>query len=59
MVNVIKDERIWEVTDTYLNDDCDHLFYPANYHGCRLLDEDHNKCTYENCPLPKYMIDKP
>ena len=49
MVNVISDQRTWEVVHTFKNDECPHLYYPANYHGCRLLPIDKDYCTLENC----------
>ena len=50
MVEIIKDSRTWVVCLEFEKDNCPHLFYPANYHGCRLLPEDDNECTLENCP---------
>ena len=34
MVNVIYDKRKWRIVVD--NEDCPHLFYPANIHGCKL-----------------------
>ena len=54
MVNLIKDEREWEVVLVFRNDFCPHLYYPANYYGCRLLEKTNNDyCTLENCPHKK------
>ena len=53
MVNVIKDNRSWTVTHEFKNIDCPFLYYPANYHGCKLLLQGEGRCTLENCPSPK------
>ena len=50
MVDVIKDERNWLVNLTFIKDDCPFLRYPANYHGCYLLENGEKPCTLENCP---------
>ena len=50
MVKVTYDPREWEVELIFKNKDCPHLYYPANYHGCRLLHEDSCECNLEDCP---------
>lgn len=49
MVTIIQDKRKWQVVHEYTNEYCPHLYYPANYHGCRLLPMDNDSCTLENC----------
>jgi len=38
MVHVFKDKRDWSVNLILPKDECPYLHYPANYHGCELLD---------------------
>ena len=50
-MNIIKDDREWTVKLLLLNMACPFLYYPANYHGCKLLlglEDDY--CKLENCP---------
>jgi len=47
MVNVIYDKRKWHIEIG--NEDCPHLFYPANIHGCRTSKFGEGLCTLENC----------
>lgn len=49
-----KDDRIWEVTLKFASDKCPHLFYPANLHACKLLDNvnaPNIRCRLEICPM--------
>jgi len=50
MVNVIYDKRKWRIRLEMDNENCPHLFYPANLHGCRLSKFEEGECTLENCP---------
>ena len=59
MVNVIKDERQWKVVHEFDNGTCPFLYYPANYHGCKLLDEQDNLSTLENCPRKREVETMP
>ena len=50
MVDVKKDNRKWTVKLTHKNTECPHLYYPANYHGCRASrSSDDDECVKENC----------
>ena len=56
MVDVIKDGRKWMIQVNVNNEDCPYLYYPANYHGCKLVpdynhDDEKGHCSWENCPL--------
>lgn len=56
MVDVIKDSRQWRIQVDLPNEDCPYLYYPANYHGCKLVpdvlhDDEKGYCTLENCKL--------
>lgn len=54
MVDIQKDNRKWTVKLTTTNEKCFYLYYPANYHGCRLLENTlDDSCTLENCPNNK------
>lgn len=47
-----RDERIWEVHVSNIL--CPHVYYPANYHGCKerhRIGHGDDTCTYEQCPL--------
>ena len=50
MVNIKKDNRKWKVALTLDNDECPYLYYPANYHGCRVLGDEDNDCSMDDCP---------
>ena len=53
MVDVIKDNRSWDVKLILGNIHCPYLYYPANYHGCRIrhtFGENNDGCTLEDCP---------
>ena len=51
-MEIIKDDRKWMVKLRLANTSCPYLYFPANYHGCRLLQTslEHDECTLENCP---------
>ena len=49
MVNVIYDKRRWRIEIG--NEDCPHLFYPANIHIYRISKFGEGECRLENCPL--------
>ena len=56
-MKIIKDNRQWLVNVTFHNLDCPHLYYPANIHGCKLLEQIKGSCNangvdcnMDNCP---------
>ena len=55
MVNVIKDERDWNISVTLDHRDCGYLFYPNSMHACeyngRCVNGEYVECTLENCPI--------
>jgi len=52
---IIKDKREWIIQAILKNEDCPYLFYPMNWHACKLLQkseyDEYVKCTLENCPI--------
>jgi hypothetical protein len=55
MVDVISPKEKWYVKIMAYNEDCPHLCYPANYHGCKHQDRynggDIGPCEYKKCPI--------
>jgi len=54
MVQVIKDEREWQVAVIMDNEACPHLYYPANIHACDYEDPKQlhaHECNKDACPL--------
>ena len=53
-MKIHKDEREWELVLRFSSSQCPHLYYPANYHGCRIRQEGAEKddrCRLELCPF--------
>ena len=47
----IEDKRETEWKVVVNNQECPHLYYPANIIGCDLLPDGDNYCCEQNCPL--------
>lgn len=57
MVNVVHDERDWNITVVTNKKNCPYLFYPNNMYACKHPSlnvhesEDFIECKLENCLL--------
>lgn len=53
-MKIDKDDRTWEVTLKLSNNNCPHLYFPANIHACKLLEKicaQEERCRMEICPM--------
>jgi len=55
MIAIRKNVKKWNVI---IPDwECPNIYYPSDYHGCKILPDDNDRCTFENCPN-KIIVDK-
>lgn len=53
-MEIKQDERVWEVVLRLNSKKCPYIYYPADYHGCKILSDirpGEDYCVKERCPM--------